>query len=599
MNKTPIWVWVSLVLTTLLGLFSLWQRHQVESLNKAVALVADAETLATLAATQGLTLDEALKKLKEAGLGGVVVSEETIGDLVAAGRAALSPGVVRLTTEEPGLRERIARGLVQRFGIFVAPGSVDVGIGSLDPALVRGTSVGIDPGLASQVRANDLIVVARLGNPLGATAKYVTESIGWAAEHGVGFFLPQGEQVLGRRAAMKDLADALRSRAIYYASPEFAKIGGDAGMVAANPDWVIRLHSAQVAELDKLGPAEAIERYAKAAVERNQRILLVRPMAYAGDQPLSQFSEFLSGIRDQIIKEGLSLDTPHPFKDSAVPTWLFLALALAALPALVHVFSHAGLLRWPLTGLAVLLAATTWADAGRPYFALVCAVSFPVLAFRMVLDDAPGAKGPMLVPLVLRTLWISWVGGLCVGGLLNGLEYFVKAEAFSGVKLAHFLPIGIIGAMAFARGTDVRQALKSPVFWGQAALGGLLLVAFAFMASRTGNDGPAGVSGLELKLRSLLDQLLYVRPRTKEFLIGHPALVLGVGLLMRRAVSPGWLAIAMMVGAIGATSVVNTMCHLHTPVSVSLARILVGIVVGGIIGAIGWGVLGRLLPQRS
>ena len=64
--------------------------------------------------------------------------------------------------------------------------------------------------------------------------------------------------------------------------------------------------------------------------------------------------------------------------------------------------------------------------------------------------------------------------------------------------------------------------------WSQAGLAILILALFAFMISRTGNDNPAGVSSVELAFRSLLEKILIVRPRTKEFLIGHPAMIVAI-----------------------------------------------------------------------
>jgi hypothetical protein len=188
------------------------------------------------------------------------------------------------------------------------------------------------------------------------------------------------------------------------------------------------------------------------------------------------------------------------------------------------------------------------------------------------------------------------VGGLVVAGSLNGLPFLVKADSFSGVKLAHFAPIAFIGLWFWVRNGQWRTVMGDPVRWGQALLGFGLMAALLFMATRTGNDSPAGVSGVEMQFRALLDQWLYVRPRTKEFLIGHPALVVLLGALIARrteALASGWLAIGAMVAAIGQTSLVNTLCHLHTPLAVGLTRILVGLVLGGIIGALGWGAWSR------
>ncbi|MCH8980371.1 MAG: hypothetical protein IH945_14195, partial [Armatimonadetes bacterium] len=105
--------------------------------------------------------------------------------------------------------------------------------------------------------------------------------------------------------------------------------------------------------------------------------------------------------------------------------------------------------------------------------------------------------------------------------------------------------------------------------------------------------------GLELQVRSVLDQLLFVRPRTKEVLVGHPALILGLCLLAHRPHLKGWAALLLLAGAVGQTSVVNTLCHLHTPISLSLTRILVGFVGGGIIGLLAWLVAKRWVPTQT
>jgi hypothetical protein len=84
--------------------------------------------------------------------------------------------------------------------------------------------------------------------------------------------------------------------------------------------------------------------------------------------------------------------------------------------------------------------------------------------------------------------------------------------------------------------------------------------------------------------------LLVARPRTKEFLIGHPLLVAALDQRLRgRKSLSGWL----MVGAvIGQLSMVNTFSHIHTPLWVSGLRTGLGLVLGL---AIGWVILRPLV----
>lgn len=593
--KVPLSVWLALLACAALSLLSLSYRYKVEAANKAVGFVAEIDQIEALALAQRMSLDEGLEKLKEAGLTGVVLSERTFGELE-------SSALINFIREGSGTvivggRADEARALQNRFGTAarVQPDAQGLGLRTDLPVdLIRATSVGLDPEQAELAKRLELDLVARHGNPNGGDATYVRETVAWSRELGTRYFLPAGEQVLGRRDNLKTLLEALEQNQIYYASPEFAKIGGDANVLQQAPERVVRLHAAQAAEMDKLTLGGAVERYAKAATERGIRLLLIRPLTTSAEQPLTAFADLIRAIRKQVEKEGGTLRSPHPYLDSAVPQPLFVAIGLSLAPLLVFV---AGAMapgrRWTLAAavLGTLLGLACWVDTGRTFAALLGSMLLPLVA--IVALPSLRLKNVLLQFLALSL--ISVVGGLVVSALLNGLPYFIRADQFTGVKLAHFAPIVVIGAWAFFTLTDGKRAMNQPILWTQAALGVVLAGAMAFMLSRTGNDNPAGVSGLELQLRSLLEQWLVVRPRTKEFIIGHPAMIVALGMMAMAQASEtfrqkwgGWTALALMLGAIGQTSMVNTLCHLHTPLSIGFARIGVGWILGAIVGYALW-----------
>lgn len=600
-RSNPVLWWLAVLFPAMLASYSIALRHRVESLNKAVTIAVEADAAQALASSQGIALEYALANLKAQGLRAVAVSEETLGELIArmqievvpgrSERAALQLQDVGLAFRDPELRERVRSSLLARFPVSAPPdGPLPRGIPA-SLAEARSTSLGLDPLPCRIARDLDLDVIARLGNPLGVREAYVDYHLDQARANGARYFLPSGDQVLGRRDLVDYTANALNERGIFYATPEFAKIGGDSAMVAGDPGNVVRLHAAQAAEIDKLSVPAVVERYAKAARERNIRILLLRPATNAAERPLTAFAALVKDTGDAVVREGGALGIARPFEDSAVPRWLFLVLGLSFSVA-------AGMLAFDLfsrpwagatTLAAVALGALCWTEPGRGYGALFAAVLYPCFAYWVLDRMRPGLP---IVGFLLVSL-ISLVGGMSVAGLLNGLPFFVKADEFAGIKIATFLPIVLVGGFFFHRLAGLPGALKSPITWGSAGLGIVLAGAVAFMLSRTGNDNPAGVSGLELAFRDLLDRVLFVRPRTKEFLIGHPALFLGAAMLAQfRAEKPpgqgyaGWTALALMLGAIGSTSIVNTLCHLHTPVALSLARVLLGVTVGCILGTV-------------
>jgi hypothetical protein len=200
---------------------------------------------------------------------------------------------------------------------------------------------------------------------------------------------------------------------------------------------------------------------------------------------------------------------------------------------------------------------------------------------------------------------LAMVSGLCVAGLLNGVEYYIRAESFPGVKISVFLPVLILGVAGFAKLNNLRDALKDPITWGAAVTGLVIMAIIGLMILRTGNDSPNTVSGGELAFRGLLEQILPVRPRSKEFLLAFPALFVGLAMLHKAHYDPaqlgkvrGWVALLLMLGVVGLTDVVNTMCHLHTPVMTSIIRNIEGIVLGGIVGQIVWLALQKFLVKQ-
>jgi hypothetical protein len=80
---------------------------------------------------------------------------------------------------------------------------------------------------------------------------------------------------------------------------------------------------------------------------------------------------------------------------------------------------------------------------------------------------------------------------------------------------------------------------------------------------------------------------------------GHPMLIVGLCLVAYRPNARGWAALCLVAGMVGQTSIVNTMCHLHTPALLSLTRIGVGLALGGIIGLLVWAVLNRSLVSKG
>ena len=607
--RPPIWVYVSVALTIAFSCLSLSYRYRVEHQNEAVAIIAEADVIADLASAEQMSYVEALHRLKAAGLGGVAITEETVANLMARDELRLvneRDGKLALAGEKStdGALERSIKGIRTRFPGAPMPvtdytESTATALVPVSRAQCREITVGLNPEEVGGARAEGLLIVGRYANVLGSNPGYIGRLIAWARDQGVTYFLPLGDQVLGRRENLKVTAAELEEQGIRYCSPEFAKLGGDQNMLEIAPRNVIRLHAAQSAELDKMPFSEAVDRYVRAAKERNMRLLMLRPITFAGAAPLAEFAKFVHAVQSGVVKEGLTMAQPHPFNDSNVPSWVSLAVGLAATPVLCWTVAQflGGWMCLATQILILVLGLACFKDQARPWMGLIAGTTLPIFSF-ITLERRTYTN--WLFALFSMSV-ISLAGGLAIAGLHNNITYFIRADQFAGVKLAHFAPIAIIGLYLLWRMTPVKELLQGAITWNQALIGMVVLIAIALMASRTGNDNPAAVSGFELKLRSMLDALLFVRPRTKEFLIGHPFLIVGIGLLLRRhkglpTWNSGWIVLLLTLGAIGQTSIVNTLCHFHTTLTLSLARIGVGLIAGCILGAILWAGVQRMQP---
>jgi len=179
---------------------------------------------------------------------------------------------------------------------------------------------------------------------------------------------------------------------------------------------------------------------------------------------------------------------------------------------------------------------------------------------------------------------LTLAGGVVVQALLGDTAFLLKLDAFSGIKLAYGLTLGLVYLWALSLRAGTPDWWRRP-FLAPAELLGVAVLALAVwvLFNRSGNSSVIPIPAWELKARSFLEAYLFVRPRTKEFLLGHPALVLaGAGLGRGR----WWRPYLLTLAAVGPASLMNTFTHLHTPFLISLARGLLGLVLGGLLGTL-------------
>lgn len=406
-----------------------------------------------------------------------------------------------------------------------------------------------------------------------------------------------GNSVPGYPEHLPVLAKNVKNLGVPVVQIEFHPQKGLAALGALLDGQVLRLHSADPEELKISSFAALRSRFLLAAAERNVRVLLIYPLVGpgAGDF-LAQNLEFVSTLKQELQQKGLAAGPGQPLPPLVQPGWLLFLMGLGVIAGGMGVLRQAGVFRLcPLIGL---VAAVGWAgvlvgapEAGTRLMAFAAAVIFPVFSVQANLPSSP-ATIPRSVLLFLRTTFFSLGGALLIVGLLADTRYMLKLDQFAGVKAAYVFPLLCLAVIFAWRGfgqaeiKDVREHVarlfNQPVLFKWVVAAVLLLMVLAVYLLRTGTQEIIPPSSLELKVRAILEHLLVVRPRTKEFLIGHPFLLL----LFYTGYRDNRFLPLLLLGAIGQISVVNTFVHIHTPLAVSGLRTIHGLWLGVCVGLI-------------
>lgn len=336
------------------------------------------------------------------------------------------------------------------------------------------------------------------------------------------------------------------------------------------------------------------------ALEREGGGVVADPAAYAG---------MISGLGERIGCRGLTLGEHFSALDAPRRNPLLLA-GTALLPAALAVFFLTVIFPiGPVLELVLLLLGTLAAVGGgflcpdllQTLVAFGSAVLMPCYTALLLGAISSGRKTrleelplPVRYPVALAgVLAVSVGGGLCIGALLATRSYMLEFRVFSGVKLAQILPLAaaVLILIPVLRRRPAGQRVPVPLI--------VLLVlcvaaTLVVMVLRSG-DYMIPVAKLEIVARDWLELHLYARPRTKEMLIAFPALALFLAAADRR--TPQLELLLAVLAEVGSVSVVNSFCHIFTPVHVSLIRTLLGAGIGLVLGYGAMGVFCLLFPN--
>jgi hypothetical protein len=374
------------------------------------------------------------------------------------------------------------------------------------------------------------------------------------------------------------------------------------------PEQTVRVQAIAKSELDKIKIDDVIARYTLGARERNIRVIYLRPWPHQ-DGTLSIEAtnvEIVKAIADDLRSHGMRLGRATPIAPNRGDNRVLVGIAVLAVPSIFVLLL--GVFGWyrptfsiAAYGLTVLLYAAgviVHHDIlARSLIALAGALLFAVAALMVVAaatNEQPAARfGDQFVRSLGWTLAataVALLGALTVVGTLSSPLTMDEIERFRGVKLVLALPplIALVLYLfdrRFNSGVEKPgDVLAAPIKLYQLLVGLVVVAAGALLLMRSGNQSDIAPSPIEIALRHYLTNVLSVRPRFKEFMVGYPAMMLLPALIPAHRRIVGWL-IALGIG-VGIGDVIDTFSHLHTPVLISLERIANGLVIGVVVGAL-------------
>ena len=600
---------------------------QSEANYKNVQMVVNYSDIVAMANANDLTEEEFAKALQERGVSAVLYKEWSLGSLNANGQVAIEVGnniehasyVEKVSKEVPvsaanayvalldkNIAVQVKDHVLEKVpGADYYPGQVDVitipimvpnGDSEVVTALnkIKEIGAGFDMASIARMSALGMDTVPQLrswDNPTDTSLRMAFDEI--KAMPNLVYLLFNDKEIPGYPQKNRTVADLLKddkgNTVVPVATIEFSDQKGLNQLgVLLNKD-VIRLHTISNGEMGNLTPDSALDRWMLAARERNMRSLLVRFFDITTPGANLQGNlNYVASIQTGLIESGFTLDQPYEKPASIPASTILMAMVGTAviagvmlillemrLPKLSLLALIGGIAIW----LALLLVNPTMA---KKMMALLSVITFPTLSCLLIMKPEARSIGKSVVAL-LKLCAISYIGAVLMVGLLADILFMLKLDQFIGVKLAHVVPIVAVPFILYIWNeekplTFVKQLLEKALDYKWTMLGVLVAVAGVIYLSRTGNSG-AELSAAESMMRTFLNDVMGVRPRSKEFLIGYPFTWL---LFWLGASRKNWLLTIPAI--IGQVSLVNTYAHIHTALIMSMQRSFNGLVLGIAVG---------------
>ena len=556
-----------LLISIFISCFICYKRVRVEKNNNTVELAIDSSDIERLSALENITLKQVLLKLKRAGATGVALTED-----------------LQINKDNNFLN-------------------------GIDPKKenLYLTSKGLNRTKINAIKDAGLRVIPRIRNKLNLNSESLSNKV--REIEGFDIVIFAEEEVLGYPNYLKGTAKALKNSNIKYGFVEFGKQLGDTALAAYAGRNIVKVHSIPIDEMENLSKQEIIDRYIRAARERSIRILYIHLLQYPdGNKDLASTNfAFIRNLNNTLVKNGFKVGKASSPDDVKLNRFEKGIIGFGVACGVVLLLScFIGLNLYAILPIIIIIGLIPSAKI----LALISAIVFPSYA---VISQFPRKRDKLNIGVISGSLSITMyvaaitaLGGIFIAALLAGARFMLGIDSFMGVKIAFVVPILIIAGYFLFRPEEKERFNIQHIISRASSILDLNIkvihlflmlicaVAAAILILRSGNFG-LPVPSAEKLARGTLENLLFIRPRTKEFLLGYPALIIAAIYYLRGG--NAWLWFLLSVGALAPISLINSFCHIHTPLIVTVARSCIGLVLGAAIGLLIyliWHILNKL-----
>ncbi len=629
-NLLLILISISVIVSLFVGI----RRLGVEREDNFIELAMDWNDVVALAQMDGVRPNTLLKRLKEVGIKSIALPEDTLDCAERRGlltwvRGSDAFNVFRITAKAaPHFRTLLKQELLNPNRYYIrftnaafysrVKEELTLLLGRSQVKEMKGyileieddewdlafLGIGLPQDIYASLKGAGFKVIPRLKNNFRMTSEKLSRKLNLqkiAYDDDVIIF--DEEEILGYPYSLKTLAVELSRRALRFGFIEFSEQLGDRTLAKLMRENVLRIHSIPADEMEVMTEGRAMARWMRAVGERSVRLLYIHPFLKPSpgktliETNLSYIVKITKNLKEAGYKLGFA-KTQRRLKIGFIeillitfgvaagllfvidrfiklPVWL-IYLAMIASVGIVFLFCYAGK--------ALIL---------RKAGAFAAAILFPTLGiivpFSAKKRESISTSIWKRLSAIFASVAISLCGAILVVGLLSDTLFRVGAEQFSGVKLALVFPIIFVAIYFFLEDSfessmkKLIRVFNTPLSVGHLVLLGALALFGLLFILRSGNFGIA-IPGFERYMRDVLEGILIVRPRTKEFLLGYPILFLVA--LYYNKIPKDWLWLPLSLATIAVISLVNTFCHIHSPLSISVIRSVNGLVLGILAGCI-------------